>query len=209
MVVKQQSRFQSQNIQSSFMYINLPQTKQTSFKGPQDQNCTLSPLQATLFENTVLDVFKFTGPHSHCLSLNIKSDSVEKKRIFFFWNVTPCARSLNLQLYWHDLKHQPIKRLSVVFSGGVFTFVFPAIAIRRHQGPSMLGGFHLSSLSSSRYLTQETPSWLKLLMPTHMIIFCWVSTISVIGSQTPLQKICADTETSAKRSLMSRILATM
>lgn len=93
MVVKQQSRFQSQNIQFSFMYINLPQIKQTSFKGLQDQNWTLSPLQATLFENAVLDVLKFTGLHSHWFLLNIESDSVEKK-IFFFWNVTPCARSL-------------------------------------------------------------------------------------------------------------------
>lgn len=82
MVVKQQSRFQSQNIQFSFMYINLPQIKQTSFKGLQDQNWTLSPLQATLFENTVLDVLKFTGLHSHCLLLNIKSDSVEKNILF-------------------------------------------------------------------------------------------------------------------------------
>lgn len=92
MAVKQQSRFQSQNIQSSFMYINLPQTKQTSFKGPQDQNWTLSPLQATLFENTVLDVFKFTGLHSHCLLLNIKSDSVEKKNILFLECYTLCQK---------------------------------------------------------------------------------------------------------------------
>lgn len=74
------------------MYINLPQIKQTNFKGLQDQNWTLSPLRATLFENTVLDVLKFTGLHSRCLLLNIKSDSVEKK--VFFWNVTPRARSL-------------------------------------------------------------------------------------------------------------------
>ena len=64
------------------MYINLPQIKQTSFKGLQDQNWTLSPLQATLFENTVLDVLKFTGLHSHYLLLNIKSDSVEKNILF-------------------------------------------------------------------------------------------------------------------------------
>lgn len=92
MVVKQQSRFQSQNIQFSFMYINLPQIKQTSFKGLQDQNWTLSPLQATLFENAVLDVLKFTGLHSHWFLLNIESDSVEKKNILFLECYTLCQK---------------------------------------------------------------------------------------------------------------------
>lgn len=40
--------------------------------------------------NIVLDLLKFTGLHSYCLLLNIKSNSVEKK----YWNVKPCARSL-------------------------------------------------------------------------------------------------------------------
>ena len=84
----------------------------------------------------------------------------------------PVPEAYNLQLHSHNLKHQPIKRLSVVFSQGVFTSVFPTIAIRRHQGPSTLGGFHLSSLDSSCYLTRETPSQLELFMPTHMIVFC-------------------------------------
>lgn len=70
--------------------------------------------------------------------------------------LNPVLEAYNLQLFRYHLEHQFIK-ISILISSGAFPFVFPAIAIRRYQGPSMLGGFHLAS---SWYLIQETPSWM-------------------------------------------------
>lgn len=48
--------------------------------------------------NVVLDLLKFTGLHSYCLLLNVRSDSVGKK-YSFSGMLNPVLEAYNLQLF--------------------------------------------------------------------------------------------------------------